>query len=394
MRYVQIRGRHRWPWRVHTSEPAPSAGEARVPAPARHSHRVWVVVAVVVVVLAASIGVGYYVLRIAPAAGNHAPVAVIHGTDLAPATYENVTFNGSASYDSDGDALAYAWTLPDGSRSDRVAVSYEFDSAGTFSLTLVVTDSRGAQNTSHLGVPVHRAPLRVGTDPPYPPFESLNGTSLEGFDIDLGDAVAAGAEYAPMWANVADFSVLIAQVGDGTLDMGASAIQSSGTVGASYNRTLYFSNPYFLLYLGVLVRTSDSLTCSSSGCTPAALANRTVGVQSGSAAQSWVDEDLVATNLTPSSDVYVYSSVTNAIVALQTGNVEMLVLESYAAQSIANASGGAFRVAGLIDTGVTYAFAFPRTSVGLVLAGRIDSALQAIIQSGTYRTLYLKWFGG
>lgn len=347
-----------------------------------------------VVVLAASIGIGYYVVRLLPSAGNHAPVAVIHATDLAPATYENVTFNGSASYDSDGDILAYAWTLPNGSHSNRAAFSYEFDAAGTFSIALVVTDSSGAQNTSHLSVPVHRAPLRIGTDPPFPPFESLNGTSLEGFDIDLGDAVAAGAEYGPKWANVADFGVLITEVGAGTLNMGASAIQSSGSVGASYNRTLYFSNPYFLLYLGVLVRTSDSLACSPSGCTPAALANRTVGVQSGSVGQSWVDEDLVATNMTPSTDVYVYSSLTNAIVALQTGNVEMLVMESYAAQSIANASGGAYRVAGLIDSGVTYAFAFPRTSVGLVLAGRINNALQEIIQSGAYRTLYLKWFGG
>ncbi len=359
---------------------------------------VWVILVAVIVVAATALGAGYCLLVASqPGAtsqppANRAPVAVIQSSDPLPQTYENVTLNATASYDPEGGSLSYTWLLPDGSTSNRVSINYSFASVGVFRFSLTVTDPRGASNTTHLNLTVHPAPLRVGTNPPFYPFEMLSGLTLEGFDIDLANAVAVRAGYAPNWTSVTDFPTLLHDVGTGYFDIGASAIQSSGSLGLDYNRTLYFSDPYFVVPLGILVNASDGLSCAASGCTAMTLANRTLAVQSGSAAEEWVDAKLIAAGLSSSSDVMVYTSVSTEVAALQAGTVEVVLTESYAAQSIANGSGASLRVAGTLVSDVTYAFAFPRTTQGMLAAGRIDAALQAIVQDGTYDTLYVKWF--
>lgn len=372
-----------------TSASSPGAAEGQSPPRAR---RMWVLLVIVVVAVAAALGAGYYFLSTS-APANRAPVAVIHSSKANPVTYDTVGFNASASSDPDGDALTYLWHLPNASTSVRVALNYTFGSTiGTFPFTLTVKDSRGAQDVAYLNVTVGPTPLTVGTNPPYPPFEFYNGTSLEGFDIDLVNALAAYAGYGPTWTDFPDFSVLLQTVAAGGVDMAASAITSSGSVGAVRNTTMYFSAPYYEVRFGVLVRAASNLTCAGFNCTPADLANLTIGVQSGTSEEMWVQNQLVATNLTPSSKVLAYPSIDSAVSALQAGDVEVVLLESFAAQSVAGASGGNLRVAGIVDTGEQYSFAFPRTAEGLVLKTRIDAALQAAMQSGLYFNLYAKWF--
>lgn len=325
---------------------------------------------------------------------NRAPVSVIRSTDLTPAAYENVTFNASSSYDPDGDSLAYAWTMPDGSSSSAETVNYTFTRVESFTITLVVTDPHGSLNVSHLLGDVHAAPLVIGTNTPFPPFEYYNTTQLVGFDIDLADALAAHAAYAPSWQNFADFTTLLSTVASGAIPMGASAIQSTGTIGAHNNLTLYFSTPYFYADLGVLVQNGSALSCPASGCVPADLANLTVGVLAGTQGQQWVQDNLVATNLSPSSDVQTYSSTSTAIVALNTGSVSMVILDSFVVRNVAAASAGNLRDAGTIHTDVAYSFAFPRTSAGKILADRMNASLAVAVSNGTYQNLLAKWFSG
>ena len=353
--------------------------------------RMWVLVVVVVVAAAAAFGAGYYLLS-STAPANRPPVAVIHTSNAAPVTYDTVTFNASASSDPDGDALTYAWSAPGGLTSDLASFNYTYHFVGVFSFKLTVTDPHGANSSTSLNVTVHPAPLTVGTNTPYPPFESYNGTTLVGFDIDLANAVALQAGYAAQWHDFSDFSVLLQTVASSGVDMAASGITSSGTIGAERNLSMYFSTPYFVVIYGVLVQRTSNLTCPSSGCTPTDLANRTIGVVSGTTGELWVDDNLVATNVTPSSDVMRYAEITMAVSALDAGSVSMVLLESFAASSIANSSSGALRVAGVIDTGETYSFAFPRTVEGLALANRINLALDAVVISGIYGRLYAKWF--
>jgi len=87
------------------------------------------------------------------AAENHAPAANPGG----PYRSEDVVgFDGTASYDPDGDALTYAWDLGDGSTATGAQPTHTYAADGTYTVTLTVTDARGAasapvQTTATIG---------------------------------------------------------------------------------------------------------------------------------------------------------------------------------------------------------------------------------------------------
>jgi len=64
------------------------------------------------------------------------------------------SFNGSASSDSDGTISSYAWDFGDGSSGSGVNASNVYTAAGTYTVTLTVTDDDGATNATSSNVSV------------------------------------------------------------------------------------------------------------------------------------------------------------------------------------------------------------------------------------------------
>lgn len=79
-----------------------------------------------------------------PPPPNHPPVAEIGG----PYTSEtgDVTFDGSQSSDSDGDALTFAWTFGDGANGTGSTVTHTYAADGNYDVALVVTDTKHASS--------------------------------------------------------------------------------------------------------------------------------------------------------------------------------------------------------------------------------------------------------
>jgi glucose/arabinose dehydrogenase len=83
--------------------------------------------------------------------GNNPPQAVASANPTGGPAPLTVQFTGSGSSDPDGDALTYAWDLDgDGAHDDSAAAnpSFTYTTAGTYRVTLMVTDARGASSTS------------------------------------------------------------------------------------------------------------------------------------------------------------------------------------------------------------------------------------------------------
>jgi PKD repeat protein len=59
-----------------------------------------------------------------------------------------VTFNGTSSSDADGTIVSYAWNFGDGATGTGATVTHTYPSAGTYSVTLTVTDNMGATNAA------------------------------------------------------------------------------------------------------------------------------------------------------------------------------------------------------------------------------------------------------
>jgi PKD repeat protein len=77
------------------------------------------------------------------------PVAVAGSLPYSGYVNVPVTFDGSASYDSDGGALvSYSWDFGDGATGSGMTTQHTYAEAGTYLVSLTVVDDEGASNTN------------------------------------------------------------------------------------------------------------------------------------------------------------------------------------------------------------------------------------------------------
>lgn len=90
-------------------------------------------------------------------ATNRAPTARIGG---AQASQEGsfIAFDASGSTDPDGDTLTYAWDFGDGQKRAGWLAPHAFRDEGSYQVSLIVTDSRGAGDTAYATISVVNAP--------------------------------------------------------------------------------------------------------------------------------------------------------------------------------------------------------------------------------------------
>ena len=80
------------------------------------------------------------------------------GMDKTALVGEEVTLDGSGSYDLDGTITAYDWTFGDGTTGTGEITTHSYSTTGTYTATLTVTDDDGATDTDIAQVIVTEAP--------------------------------------------------------------------------------------------------------------------------------------------------------------------------------------------------------------------------------------------
>lgn len=86
-------------------------------------------------------------IEIAVESQTHPPVAVVNGPFMSIEGLP-VAMSAAGSSDQDGDVLTYAWTFGDGGAATGSSVSHTYQQAGTFTVRLIVTDTRGLADTT------------------------------------------------------------------------------------------------------------------------------------------------------------------------------------------------------------------------------------------------------
>lgn len=194
------------------------------------------------------------------------PTAIVDAsaTDVLP--QETVTFTAAASQDPLGDGLDHAWSFGDGTRDRGRQVTHAWAQAGTYPVTLTVTDARGRSDETSLTV-------TVGT-PNRAPDASLVATTPEGDPIDeatVGTTVLFTAEAST--DPDGDPLTYDWRLGDGTTSEGPDVAHAFGTPGR-YAVTVTVTDPdgasdeTTLAFPANLVRTWDDSIAAPNGTAP------------------------------------------------------------------------------------------------------------------------------
>ena len=84
------------------------------------------------------------------------PTADFYFTPEHPQAGETVTFNGSDSFDFDGEVVAYMWDFDADGKADSndVIAEASFSAAGSYDVTLTITDNDGNSDSITYAVDV------------------------------------------------------------------------------------------------------------------------------------------------------------------------------------------------------------------------------------------------
>jgi polar amino acid transport system substrate-binding protein len=220
--------------------------------------------------------------------------------------------------------------------------------------------------------------LSIATDASYAPFENMNTSTnkVEGFDIDLMDQIAKELGMNVTYANQ-PFDGIILSIQTGKYDASISAF----TITAERQKTIDFSDPYYENRGQALAVKAGKDNIKSLND----LKNMTVGVQSGTVAQTGI------ANYTTEGKVKAYTLMPDAMMALKKGEVEAAAGDYSVMKPYVDQYPGDYQFSNTTISGTEYfGIVVSKDNPGLTAA--INSALAKIKADGRYDAMYKKWF--
>jgi polar amino acid transport system substrate-binding protein len=227
-----------------------------------------------------------------------------------------------------------------------------------------------------------RGTLVVGTSADYPPFEYYNNRfQLEGFDMGL---IREIGKQLGVKVEIKDYAFdgLYNALQLGAIDTAISAI----SVTPDRQKYVDFTNVYYAGKDGVLANAQSPITSITS---VEQMADKVVGVQSGSVYQKYLENALVATKLMPAKNLQAYPDIEQAVQDLQRKRIDLVLLDYQPAQSFVQ-QGGVKLVGEGLDP-QAFAIAFPKGADSLRRV--LNQAISQVIASGEYDRLAETYLG-
>jgi arginine/lysine/histidine/glutamine transport system substrate-binding/permease protein len=216
--------------------------------------------------------------------------------------------------------------------------------------------------------------LKVATEPAFPPMESqAKEGGLEGFDIDLMNAIGKAADFEVQFQSL-PFDGIIPALQAKTVDAAISSI----TINAERSKTISFSRPYFKAGLAIAIKANNKDITSLDS-----LKNKNIAVQIGTTGAAEAKK-------VPGAKIRTFDSGPLALQELLNGNVDAVINDApvtlYAIKSN-NLTG--IKIIEQLLTEEYYGIATSKNSPNLEA---INKGLKTLLDNGTYDQIYQKWF--
>jgi len=223
--------------------------------------------------------------------------------------------------------------------------------------------------------------ITVATDATYPPDESVKGSKIIGFDIDLINAIGTTLG-VKVTTKSAVFDNIIPGLKSGQYDVGNSSFTDTKERQKSVNFVDYFK-------AGEAFYTKKGNNKAPK--TLAQLCGQSVAVESGT-----IEEDDAKTQKKKCAagktvTINTYQTQTEADLSVKSGHSDVGFADSQVAGYIVSQSKGAFQLSGKPFGVAPYGIATQRSANGRKLARAIQSALHVMVDNGVYKAILDKW---
>ena len=228
----------------------------------------------------------------------------------------------------------------------------------------------GGGGGADLGL-INEGQLLVGTDTPFPPFEIGQPPDITGYDIDVVNEVAKRLNLDVTYQDTS-FDTIFRDVALGKFDMAVAA----STITPEREGTVDFSDPYYRANQALVVTTDSDITSVDQ------LEGATVGAQDATTGETYANDN------TSASEVRGYPEGPDALNALQSGQVDAVIIDEPVAQDVIEKQGG-IKIT-QIPTGELYGLPFAEDHDAL--REQVNDALSEMKEDGTIDRLYEKYF--
>ncbi len=225
--------------------------------------------------------------------------------------------------------------------------------------------------------------LVIGTEGAYPPFNYTDSDgNVQGFEIDLGNAMCAHLEIECEW---------LTQDWDGIIP-GLQAQKYDAIIASLYitderREVIAFSDKYYQVPARFLVPSDSDLEISAEG-----LDGAVVGTQRATSFERYMNDKM------PGTELRLYGTMDEAYLDLTSGRVDAVMGDVVAIQNgfLSKPEGEGFEMRGPEFTGPEwfgYGAGVAVRKDDKAIADAFSEAITALRENGTYQEISDKWFG-
>jgi glutamine transport system substrate-binding protein len=217
--------------------------------------------------------------------------------------------------------------------------------------------------------------IRVAADTTFPPFESEKDGKVQGFDIEMINAIAK-KENLKVDLSTMQFTGLIPALQAKSVDVAVAGI----TIKKSRLTAVDFSNAYYKSGLSVLTKKRSSAKSLND------LKTKLVATKKGTSSV-----DLLKSKGIPEKNIKQFDNINDAYSALASDGADAVVFDTPVNQDYANTHSDVHAIQS-IPTGEYYGIAVVKNNPDLLK--KINDGLKAIKEDGQYAKLFDKYFSG